>query len=244
MFEILPDLINFGKRIGVFHCCVVSSEMKTVTSILHNIRMNLSPGLIRQPLVFLTTTGLLFFFSSGTTDNALTKNYSVYFESKKIGTLKVTKKTNGKNCTYNLVSDVLFNVVINYRIKEVINDEFREDKLHASTHTRHINDESKADNKIKRVGNVYELTSNGKKGQDIAEWIKQTALSIYFKEPEGGDRIYSQNHQQLITLSKLSEGQYELIQPGNRKTIYQYNSGELKLLESVTSFGHVKFVKD
>ena len=187
---------------------------------------------------------VLLFAGNANESTVVTRKYSIYYDAKKIGNLTATKTTVGKNTTYKLDSDVDINLVVNYKIIEKINEEFKDDKLHNSSHTRHINSELKAENKIVRNGTAYEMSSGGKKGGTIKEWIKTTALTIYFKEPTDSLMVYSQNHQQLVNMKKTETGKYTLHLPHNKKAYYQYSGGQLKILESETNFGKVKFVLD
>lgn len=187
---------------------------------------------------------IVLFAGNANESSVVTRKYSIYYESKKIGNLTATKTTSGKTTSYKLESDVDINLVVNYKIIEKINEEFKDDKLHNSAHTRHINSELKADNKIVRNGAAYELSHGGKKGGTIKEWIKITALTIYFKEPTDSQMVYSQNHQQLVNMKKTETGKYTLHLPHNKKAYYQYVAGQLKILESETNFGKVKFVLD
>lgn len=168
--------------------------------------------------------------------------YGVYYESRKIGTLSASKVVKGKSVHYSLVSDVKVNVVKEYFIVEKIIEEFKDDKLHSSLHTRHVNSALKANNKALRCDNCYKLTSDDKPKDSVKQWISHTALTLYFKEPTDKQQIYSQNYQKMIAIKKTKDGVYELPLPNNKKTVYHYFGGKLKMLESNSFFGAIKFV--
>jgi hypothetical protein len=173
---------------------------------------------------------------------ASSQNYSVFYQSKKIGTLTASKTVKGKVVNYALISDVKVNVVKDYLIVEKINEEFKEDKLHSSIHTRHVNAVLKANNKAVRTGNYYKVSSDNKHVDSLTQWILHTTLTLYFKEPTDKQIVYSQNYQKLIAIKKVKDGVYELPLPNGKKATYHYTAGKLKMLESSSFFGDVQFV--
>lgn len=181
--------------------------------------------------------------ASNSTHNVnASQKYAVYYQSKKIGTLSASKLVKGKVINYALISDVKVNVVKDYLIVEKINEEFKEDKLHSSTHTRHVNAVMKANNKAVRSGSSYKLSCDGKTTDSLTQWILHTTLSLYFKEPADKQMVYSQNYRKLIAIKKVRENVYELPLPNGKKAVYHYNAGKLKLLESSSFFGEIQFV--
>lgn len=168
-------------------------------------------------------------------------SYAVYYEAKKVGSLSANRSVKGNVINYSLSSNVKVNVVKEYNIIEKINEEFKEDKLQSSIHTRHVNSAEKANNKAIRYKTCYKLTGD-KHTDSLSAWILQTTLTLYFHEPTDKQEIYSQNYRKLITIKKVKEGLYELPLPNGKKAKYHYKAGKLIMLESSSFFGDVKFV--
>lgn len=171
-----------------------------------------------------------------------TRTYVVYFQSKDVGTLTVKKITEGKNISYSLESNVKINFITDYNIVESISDEFNNGKLNESKHSRLVNKDVKADNKIIWASTKYVVTDCGKKCKDITDKITATAVSIYFLEPTNDVDVYSQNYKSVVKMKKNKTSEFQMNLPENKKATYKYVAGKVHTVESNTLFGSVKFV--
>lgn len=171
-----------------------------------------------------------------------TRTYTVYFQSKDVGTLTVKKITEEKNISYSLQSNVKINFLTDYNIDESISEEFNNGKLNTSNHSRKVNKDIKADNKITWVSTKYVVTDCGKKCKDITNKITATAVSIYFFEPGNDLDVYSQNYKSVVKMKKNKASEFQMNLPENKKATYKYVAGKVHTVESSTLFGAVKFV--
>lgn len=172
-----------------------------------------------------------------------TTSYSVYHNSKKVGTVTTTKVINDKKITYSLLSDVKIDLIIDISIVEQITDVFESDQLNNSSHSRKINTVEKVNNTASWNGKLYQLAKNGKQGNTITEKIKTTVMSLYYSEPADLTKVYSQNAQQVCTIKKRQAHIYDLQLPDGKTTRYKYSSGKLYAVESNTSWGKVSFYR-
>lgn len=172
-----------------------------------------------------------------------TTTYSVYHNSKKVGTVTTTKTVSNKKTTYSLLSDVKIDLIIDINIVEQITDVFESDQLNNSNHSRKINTVEKVNNTASWNGKLYQLAKNGKQGTTIAEKIKTTVMSLYYSEPADQAKVYSQNAQKVCTVKKQQPHIYDLELPDGKTTRYKYSSGKLYAVESNTTWGKVSFYR-
>lgn len=169
--------------------------------------------------------------------------FTVKLGKTEIGQLEAIQTTENLKTTYILKSDVQIGLLLNLTIQEKITDVFERGNLHNSIHTRHINQELKANNTIIWDGDSYVLKNKDHHHSQLSDSIFASVLSIYFKEPVHEKVLYSHNYQKLLQVKTIAPHQYAVLLPTGKSTIYQYKNGQLDLVISPSNWGLIQFIR-
>lgn len=69
--------------------------------------------------------------------------------------------------------------------------------------------------------------------------VLETVGSLYYQEPAGLSRIFSERHGRYLAIQNQGNGRYNLIKPDDRVNTYQYEDGlctKVEVDNSLTSF--------
>ncbi len=92
----------------------------------------------------------------------------------------------------------------------------------------------------KRVSNKkYERTRNDKKTFLENTEITFCIADLYFKEPKGLSKIYSNMWAEMVAVKNLGNGVYQITAPDNKKSLYTYKNSKLTTIELDTPAGKV-----
>lgn len=92
----------------------------------------------------------------------------------------------------------------------------------------------------KRVSNrKYECTRNDKKTFLENTEITFCVADLYFKEPKGMSKIYSNMWAKMVAVKNLGNGIYQVTAPDNKKSLYTYKNSKLTTIELDTPAGKV-----
>jgi len=93
---------------------------------------------------------------------------------------------------------------------------------------------------VTKIGNrLYQRERNGVKDKIKNLHITFCVADLYFKEPVGITRVFSNMYAEMLQLKQVSVGKYKLITPDNNNSIYNYRNGELISIEVDTPVGKV-----
>lgn len=93
---------------------------------------------------------------------------------------------------------------------------------------------------VKKIGfRLYRRERNGVKDQIKNTNITICVVDLYFKEPIGVTQVFSNMSTQMLPLTRIDKGKYQLITPDNNKSIYSYIDGKLVSVEADTFLGKV-----
>ena len=91
-----------------------------------------------------------------------------------------------------------------------------------------------------RIGpKQYESIRNGEKKKFTQEDITFCVADLFFKEPKGMTKIYSNMYAEMLSLKSLGTGRYEVQTPDGKNTVYSYTNGKLMQMDSSTPVGAV-----
>ena len=85
----------------------------------------------------------------------------------------------------------------------------------------------------------YELDRNGTKSLYELEEITFSVTDLFFEEPVGIQKIFSNMFAEMVPLKTLGSGKYQVTTPDKKSTIYTYSNGKLVVIESETPAGNV-----
>lgn len=158
-----------------------------------------------------------------------------------VGTLVAEQWIDSEKTTYALQSKVKVDLLFVIGVEESITDVFENAQLIHSDHKRQVNQKLKAHNTLIRTGNTYFLKNKDLASKKMDHIIGATVLSIYFNEPYHGQKLYSQNFQQMLSIERIGEGRYKVALPNGNNTFFQYRRGMLYSVQSDTDWGKIIF---
>lgn len=161
-----------------------------------------------------------------------------------IGTIRISEVSEDNKVAYFLHSDVKVKLVMNVSVVESIADVYEEDRLSQSVHTRYVNGKIKANNVVKRAQSGYHISSVEQQEQHLAENIPASILTLYYKEPAPGHKIYSQAHRTMLEVRQTGTGRYQVDTPGGDHSVYIYEKGVLQMVECYTAWGKIVFKRE
>ena len=156
-----------------------------------------------------------------------TLNYVIVVKDDTIGNLVAIKKVNLNNSVVYDVNSVArykflfsFNINFNYQTK------FDADGI--VSHTDFIykfNGKIKEENKLDRNSSGYDIYMEGKFIKSTIGFYSQTALSMYFTEPDIFKPILSERFLEPIIIEHLGDHKYRVEFPTEDVNYYQYRDG-------------------
>jgi hypothetical protein len=182
-----------------------------------------------------------FSFYSGFTQSgqSIQAEFIVLRNEQEVGTLMVNQMQDGITTTYTLTSTVRIQALLTLHIRESIVNEFENDVLISSIHTREINDFNSIDRVVIRSGDQYVCKDETLTHLDSP--ITFSIVSLYFQEPRNRKEIYSESFREIISLDLIKPGSYSLRLPNQNITAYHYENGILMRVEAHTKWGLVTF---
>lgn len=162
----------------------------------------------------------------------------------RIGFLSISCKRDGERVTYSLTSDVSVEFLFDIDIEERIVDVFESGSLFSSSHKRFVNGVLKSEHSVHREPEGYRAMDRHDDLNVLEGDITCTVLSIYFQEPEDGERAYSHNYRRMLRLESSGAHRYVVELPNGLTTRYSYREGLLQEVESGNYLGTVRFVRE
>lgn len=164
----------------------------------------------------------------GTQTSTETITFTVYLSGSDIGKITATKKTLGNTVHYRVFSDVEYNSWLydHQRTTDVtgvmVNGELAESHSMVTEYG-----DTEVDARTKRNGVSYTGTPHHGSPKTISGPIDFISIMLYFHEPEGISRIYSESHLDYCKVKPLGNGVYEYETPEGKINDYAYKNGKL-----------------
>lgn len=167
--------------------------------------------------------------------------FQVNFKDKKIGTMVATQMLAGVKSTQQLSTVTNARVMlITVHMESEIKSIHQNGILERSVSFRRSNRGPKnlEVSVIKSGVKKYKTVTNGKTGS-LSTNIGFCIIDLYFREPRGISRIFSNIHSQFLTVKVVGKGRYMVINPDKNHSYYTYINGVLKIIETDTPVGKV-----
>lgn len=94
----------------------------------------------------------------------------------------------------------------------------------------------------KKNGSSYEIVADGE-NRTLSSDIKFSVSSLYFHEPKGLTKIYSEVWGQYLDLKDNGDGSYALTLPKGGKTVFYYKEGEMTYFTNDSKVGKIKMTR-
>lgn len=185
---------------------------------------------------------LLFVSASEMKPNEFT--FKVYRGKNHIGKLSSSEFLENNKTTYTLNYDVKIDVLVNIKIVENITSIFQDKKMLTSVQVRLINGSTKVKNTVVWKDGMYTLKNKDNEINYLKSNIGTSVSTLYIKEPVNMTTVYSESYQKLIPLKKLPANKYSILLPDGNTSVYSYKNGLLVEVNSKTTWGNLKFVKE
>lgn len=170
--------------------------------------------------------------------------FNVERNGKNIGSIKLYKYTIGDKTIYNLNSEINARIIAHFNAVGVEKSIFRNDSLVYSSVYREVNKKIKLNHSISFNEGKYLLEEEKMKVEIDLEIISQNLIKLFFFEPIGIQKVYSDKYKKLLSISQLKKGVYKIEFPNKSSNVYHYKNGECILIEVVGVFFKVKLKRN
>lgn len=155
--------------------------------------------------------------------------YDILLAGRSIGTLQVHALEHRNDLQVQRI-EAEFGVPL-YTGKFMNEGHFQKGVLKNSTSMNFGNNQLKDRTITRATGDQgYEVKFGGANGQGkvgvrLGDPIVFTVTSLYYKEPANVRQIYSERYGQLCDVKRVGNGQYEILFPDKKKSVYTYRQG-------------------
>jgi uncharacterized protein DUF6134 len=168
--------------------------------------------------------------------------YTVRYKGEDVGTVKLKQRVNADTVAYQIISDVKTRFIFTIRVKSFEESVFQNGKLVFSTVSRTVNGNEKA-NKQTRCGNgLYTLYGDGKSATLKHEGIAYNMMRLYWVEPLNIQKVYSDNYQQFLVITKIKAHTYKVQLPDGNYNYYSYMNGICSKVEVFSSLYDMQMI--
>lgn len=168
--------------------------------------------------------------------------FNVLFKGKSIGTMHAVEERTGTKSNKDLRTQTdtkifAMSIHVESEVKSLHDDGI----LVQGTSYRHANRGSEdVHAHVAKIGEkLYQKERNGERSRMEGEHISICVIDLYFREPKGIKRVFSNMYAEFVTLKEIGQGKYQLITPDGKDSFYSYKNGKLVSVESNTPLGKV-----
>jgi hypothetical protein len=169
--------------------------------------------------------------------------YQVIFKGAKIGTLHAVEEKADKKSIFDLSTKTDAKVLMmSVHVESEVKATFVDGLLISGTAYRHASrgSEDVQAHVIRSTSNGYQKERNGKKGIIENTKIIFCVVNLFFREPKGMNKIFSNMYADFLSVKQISPGKYQVTTPDNKNSYYTYQNGKLIKVESETPLGKVE----
>lgn len=175
--------------------------------------------------------------------NAQVQDFYIIHRGDTVGLVYTEQKTPDiLHTQYSIKSDVDVMFIIHLQIYTTMNVRFENGSLSSSDVVQKSNrGVFDGDVKTKWIKDKYTVLKNGRSFYLNEKSIKWTVSKLYFEEPTGINKIYSEEIGKFVELEKNSKNCYKL--KVNYPTSYCYENGKLQNVKVESIVGDILFVR-
>lgn len=161
--------------------------------------------------------------------------YDIFVSDNKIGEVLASKNSKGVLTTYSIQTNLSFRLLEKYDVNYQLSSSYKNNYLIESALKNIVNDKLEDDVHLKWDGVQYTGQAN-KKPISFKERIKYSIAKLYFHEPVGLERIFSEKYTDFKKLKTQAANEYVLHLEDGNKTHYKYVNGVCTEVTSNKSF--------
>ncbi|MEN7550297.1 DUF6134 family protein [Rapidithrix thailandica] len=171
-----------------------------------------------------------------------TLEYEIFKGKKSVGKLQIRRSNLAEKVRYQLESNVLISFLADFKVETQSDIVYQEGLLHASEAYIYLNDKIRETNKIRKKGNGYAVNKDDDEERILANTsIKYSVINLYYTEPVGMDKIFSERFAEYCALKKVESNVYKLTLPNGNHTIYHYRNGQCYKVEVIRPLANLEF---
>lgn len=166
--------------------------------------------------------------------------YAVLLRDEQVGTLHVKRTITKDQTDYKLESTIKVEKIINMLVEYQMNATFVHGILKKSITLQKSNGKVNTYTRTTHAGSYYQVELlNGKRKEK--EQIDFNLCTLYFQEPAGKKRIWSDSYGTFIRVRPVGPHRYELLLPDGKKNYYTYHFGICSMVETEQMFSKITF---
>ena len=181
---------------------------------------------------------LLFCFQSLTAQHL---TYAVMLRDEKVGELYVHRTVTKKNAEFKIESFIHVDKLINMEVEYKLVAKFEDGILLRSSTWQRSNQKVNINTTTTRSGNVYHVESLNRSAETVKETIDFNLCTLYYQEPVGRTKIWSDSYGAFIQIKPAGNHRYEIILPDGKKNFYTYHYGICSMVETEQLFSKIVF---
>ncbi len=165
--------------------------------------------------------------------------YDIIKGNNKIGELNATRNKLGEEVSYAIDSKVVISFLFELNIQFKYDSKFENDYLTWSDFSNMTNNKEKESTEITWEKYRYKVKTDKKESYVSKSQIAYTLSKMYFIEPIGIDKVFSERFAEYLTVSEIGDHMYELTLPDGKKNIYSFENGicnEVKVDHTLATF--------
>lgn len=183
------------------------------------------------------STILILLVLAASSANGQILKYEVVKGTKKLGDMTVERKTYNDEVEYHINSKVIFRLLFTFTIDYESSAYYKNNILQRESALNQLNGSTQKSSALIKKGDDYSLTLNDNttfhKGP-----ITYSVSSIYYEEPEDGEKVYSPQFGEYLTFEEIEDHVYRMESPDGTN-IYTYMNGictEVKVSRDFAKF--------
>ncbi|MEQ8925046.1 MAG: DUF6134 family protein [Fulvivirga sp.] len=174
-------------------------------------------------------------------------NYSIHLAGGKIGGINATLTEENGVQYYEIESDVTFKVLFKkYNRKTIHRVKYSNGTIEESYTAVYMNKNQEDSASLVHLSN-YEyrcfMTEKDEPYKQHFGPIKFPTAMLYYKEPKGVNKVFSERFLDYCPVKVLEKGKYEVYLPNGKENIYTYENGELKSVFIDRTWFNIEFKK-
>jgi hypothetical protein len=168
-------------------------------------------------------------------------NYEVRMNNEAVGTMKAVREGSGK-IKYSIQSIISYKKLLKVDLDYSLEAFFEKQILKSSLAIQKTNGKEHTHSKTERIDNGYKISTLKGNRQLNHNGIDWNLCRLYFAEPAGVNKIWSDTFCELLDLVPAGHHRYELRLPDGKSSFYTYHKGICILVETEQFFGKISFL--
>ncbi|WP_286814338.1 MULTISPECIES: DUF6134 family protein [unclassified Maribacter] len=174
---------------------------------------------------------LLYFFTLPV-DLPNATNTSLYFnivvKDKIVGSLKAAQNSKGSKTNYHSSTTIKTRIIKDISVNHRYDVTFVNNILKKADVNITVNKKPHTKTVTQWENNRYQVIKNDKNLSVLKDSIDYATILLYFKEPIGVDRCYSEQDGSFNTIISLGNHMYKKLNSKGKENVYYYKDGALK----------------